>query len=118
VYPDALYDAAMLSEGYGLPMWVTESGTMDLDNAVPYLVQHVDAIARALRDGADVRGYYWASLTDFYDWNHGMKRKYGLFAVDPLDPAKQRVARPAADVYRRISEANDVPADLLEAHTP
>jgi len=109
-YPQGLYEMAMeVKQKYGLPMYVSENGTADVPNAeigIQYLTSHLTALQQAVREGADVRGYFWWSLIDNYEWNHGMNMRFGMFAVDETDPAKPRTARPIAEVYRRIATDN------------
>ncbi len=64
----------------------------------------------AIKDGADVRGYFAWSLMDNYEWNHGMGMKFGLYQV--ANETKERAARDAAVVYGRIAKSRDVPAEL------
>ena len=55
---------------------------------------------------------YW-SLMDNYEWNHGTTLPYGLYAVDPRDPTKARVARPTARLLARIATDHAIATDLL-----
>ncbi len=116
--PRGLYDGVMLGTGYGVPVIVTENGCDDPgdDTGPRFLVPHLVELRRAVRDGADVRGYFYWSLMDNYEWNHGMGMDFGLYAVDPADAARTRVPKPNVDVYRSIIEANDVPQDLIERY--
>lgn len=118
-YPRGLYEAALLAHSYGLPSIVTENGIPDPADdltASSFLVRHLSWLRRAVRDGADVRGYFYWSLLDNYEWNHGMSIRYGLYAVDETQPAKPRTPRRTIDTYARIAQENDVPAELLEAY--
>lgn len=82
-----------------LPLMVTENGAAfpdpeHLDGQaraegrvhdplrVAYLHDHVEAVARALRDGADVRGYFAWSLMDNFEWAHGYSKRFGIIHVD------------------------------------
>lgn len=116
VYPRGMYETLMmLTERYpGLPLVITENG-VDVNlfaDTTRFLVEHLGHVERAREDGADVRGYYYWSLVDNYEWNHGMAMQFGLFAVDPLDPMKRRTPRPVVDAYARIVEERAIPADL------
>jgi beta-glucosidase len=62
--------------------------------------------------GADVRGYFYWTLTDNFEWNHGMDIRMGLYAVDKSDPTKTRTARPAAGVYGQIASSRSIPESL------
>jgi beta-glucosidase/6-phospho-beta-glucosidase/beta-galactosidase len=119
-YPEGLYQSLMLvEERYGLPSIVTENGVFDLDDPQSgprFLTQHLAATHKAIEEGADVRGYFYWTLMDNYEWNHGMNVRMGLYAVDKDDPEKKRVARPIAATYRTICEANGIPQDILDAY--
>jgi beta-glucosidase len=69
-------------------------------------------LSRAVADGADVRGYFFWSLMDNFEWNHGMEQHFGLYAIDKDDPQKTRTPRRTADVYGQIVKARQVPPDL------
>ena len=78
-------------------------------------MQHLSAVKRALRLGVDVRGFFWWSLMDNYEWNHGMNSlRFGLYAVDPR--TKARTLRPAGKAFARIAGERAIGADLASAH--
>ena len=81
-----------------------------------YLVEHLGALRKAVRDGADVRGYYYWSLMDNFEWNHGMNLRFGLYAVDTTSKAKTRTLRPGGAVYARIAKARGVPTVLSQKY--
>lgn len=115
--PEGLYEAfAFVSERYPkLPIIVTENGTYEGPNERQerFLVEHMAWLLAARRDlELDLRGFYWWSLMDNYEWNHGMGLKFGLFEVDPADGTKTRVARPVHGLYRRVVEHGGLPEDL------
>ena len=117
--PQGIYDMVMFAtRTYGLPIYITENGTeQESGDPTGYLVRHLIWLRRALGDGANVRGYFVWTLMDNYEWNHGMGRiRLGMYAVDPNDPHKTRTRRPSADVYARIVQAGDIPADLVAAY--
>ncbi|MEW5853507.1 MAG: glycoside hydrolase family 1 protein [Myxococcota bacterium] len=118
-YARGIYEVAMKAKEYGIPLYITENGKADPDDdgsGTRFLVEHLTLLARAIRDGADVRGYFWWTLMDNYEWNHGMGIRMGLYAVDPADPTKTRRARKTVAEYRKIAAGNAVPTDLLQAH--
>ncbi|MFZ5472291.1 MAG: family 1 glycosylhydrolase [Myxococcota bacterium] len=118
-YPRGIYEMVLHAHGYGLPSIITENGTPDPhdDGTAPsYLTRHLLWLQRALADGADVRGYFYWSLIDNYEWNHGVGMRFGLYAVDATDPMKKRTPRQAVETYARIVQARDVPADLEDLY--
>nr|POE67033.1 beta-glucosidase 18 [Quercus suber] len=77
------------------PMFVTENGFTPPEKQseqVQDLLEDIDrikfhkaylaALARAIRNGADVRGYFIWSLMDNFEWVHGYKKRFGLYYVD------------------------------------
>lgn len=111
--PQGLHTALMnVATRYGKPIYVTETGTTQDDEArgAAWLVRTLAATRRAIQDGADVRGYFAWSLMDNYEWNHGMGMRFGLYAVHP--DTKDRAMRDAGAAFARMAKARDVPADL------
>ncbi|MGI9825408.1 GH1 family beta-glucosidase [Agromyces sp. Marseille-Q5079] len=76
------------------PLYVTENGAAyDGDVVTPegavhdpertrYILAHVDAVGRAIEDGADVRGYFVWSLLDNFEWAWGYEKRFGIVHVD------------------------------------
>ena len=110
-----LYDIVMTMQArYHLPMYITETGAdsaADPALTAAWVVGTMAWAKRAIRDGADLRGYFVWSLIDNYEWNQGMAAKFGLYSVD-LD-SKARAPREAANAYRDIVKARDLPAKWL-----
>ncbi len=75
------------------PIYVTENGcsygmgpdgqgVVDDQPRIDYLESHLRAVAHAIADGADVRGYYCWSLMDNFEWAEGYAQRFGLVHVD------------------------------------
>jgi beta-glucosidase len=92
--PDGLRRSlARVSEDYpGIPLYVTENGAAFPDllgtdgvsdrDRVDFVASHVGAVARAIEDGADVRGYFTWSLMDNFEWAWGYSQRFGIVHVD------------------------------------
>lgn len=89
----------------GKPAIITENGTGGDASTPGFIVENLKAVRDAIAGGADVRGYFYWTLMDNYEWNHGMDIRMGLYAVDKADPSKKRVARPAVAVYGQIAQS-------------
>ncbi|MFC1889552.1 glycoside hydrolase family 1 protein [Thermodesulfobacteriota bacterium] len=118
VYPRGIAEtAAFLYEAFGVPVYVTENNGQhvfagDIEAEARYLVEQLSWLARAIEEGVDVRGYFYWSLFDNFEWNHGMTRPLGLYAVDPEDPLKRRIPRATVDVFAAICRPGAIPAEL------
>lgn len=114
--PKGIYEMVMLIHKMGKPIIISENGTRDpMDSGVApeFMVRHLTWLTRAIRDGAKVRGYFYWTLMDNYEWHLGVDFRMGLFAVDNTNPRKTRTARKAVEVYRRIAQEGKIPADLV-----
>ena len=112
--PD-LFTAGLLrlKDDYGNPpVMITENGAgfpgddvlvdgrvMDAKRT-DYLVRHVAALADAIRQGANVQGYFHWSSHDNFEWISGYGRRFGLIYVDFA--TQQRTLKHSAGVYRAI----------------
>ncbi|NOZ85792.1 MAG: family 1 glycosylhydrolase [Deltaproteobacteria bacterium] len=97
-----------------LPLVVTEAGlaTLSGQRRAQHLVRTLQQIHRALEQGADVRGFYYWSLMDNFEWQEGYGPKFGLYSVD-LDTC-DRTATMGADVLSRIAGSRKVTGDMLD----
>jgi beta-glucosidase len=95
VWPQALTDVLLwVTKRYGpIPLYVTENGSAFYDPPSSedlvddhlrtwYLRNHLRAAHRALREGADLRGYFVWSLLDNFEWSQGYSKRFGLVHVD------------------------------------
>ena len=108
-----------VNDELGVPAIITENGVPDPDNdgtTERFLVRNLAAVQRAIAEGADVRGYFYWTLIDNYEWNHGMNVRMGLYAVDKNDPTKRRVARRAVAMYGEIATHKVLPFELLSKY--
>ncbi len=75
------------------PLYVTENGAsyedvVSADGRVhdpdreTYIGEHIRAVAEAIAEGADVRGYFLWSLLDNFEWAWGFDKRFGIVHVD------------------------------------
>jgi beta-glucosidase len=87
---------------YRLPLVITESGvcTADEIKQVNAMKDYVKIIHDCLQKGIDIRGYYWWSTFDNFEWNLGPTFRFGLYETN-LE-TKDRRKRAGADVYHQL----------------
>ncbi len=114
-----LYEILMdLSTTYpDLPLMVTESGIATEVGArrAEQTVRSLEMIARAQKDGADIRGYYHWSLMDNFEWHEGFHPRFGLFHVD-RDNGFARTETEGAALLRTIATGRGVTAAELKQY--
>ncbi|MER8017575.1 GH1 family beta-glucosidase [Streptomyces griseoluteus] len=121
VDPTGLYDLLMryTREAPGLPLYITENGAAyddkpDADGRVhdpervAYLHAHLSAVRQALRDGADVRGYYLWSLMDNFEWSYGYEKRFGAVYVDYA--TQERTPKSSARWYGEAARTGTLPS--------
>ncbi|KUH37137.1 MULTISPECIES: GH1 family beta-glucosidase [Streptomyces] len=118
VAPHTLHELLVsLRDRYGdalPPIVVTENGSAERDEPSPdgtvhdtdrisYLDGHLRAVAAALADGVDVRGYYVWSLLDNFEWAEGYGKRFGIVHVDYA--TQRRTPKDSFHWYRRLIAA-------------
>jgi beta-glucosidase len=81
-YGDLLPPVYLTENGCAYDDVVDASGAVQDPQRVAYLDAHLRAVARAVADGVDVRGYYTWSLLDNFEWAEGYTKRFGLVHVD------------------------------------
>ncbi|MCK4554358.1 glycoside hydrolase family 1 protein [Candidatus Parcubacteria bacterium] len=108
IYPKGIYYLLKALKKYKKPIYITENGLSDeKDNKrVKFITDNLKYIHKAIQEGVDVRGYFYWSLFDNFEWAYGWQPKFGLYAVDRK--TFKRTARPSAKVYAEICRTNKV----------
>jgi beta-glucosidase len=117
---DGLYEhlLRLSKQAPGLALYVTENGCAAEDYVTPegvvvdsarirYLHEHLTAAARAIRDGANLAGYFVWSLLDNFEWGWGYQKRFGIVFVD--FGTQRRIPKQSASFYSGVVAANAVP---------
>lgn len=97
-------------DDYGLPIYVTEHGSASDDESFRErdLRENLIAMHRAIGRGVDVRGFYYWSLLDNFEWQFGYTKKFGLIGVDFADEKLPRTMKPLGHIYRAVCQENSI----------
>lgn len=112
-YPEGLEKIlAYLHRKFRLPIYITEHGAASDDE--PFreldLQRNLQALHRSMASAVDVRGFFYWSLMDNFEWQFGYTKKFGLLGVDFRDAKLPRTMKPLAEVYSRICRENAIQA--------
>lgn len=102
---DGLAAAALEASRHRRPILVTSHRAPGRE-AAPLLAA-LGGLQRAIRAGADVRGYLHWSLVDGFEWQAGHTAPTGLLAVDRATGA--RAATPRAEALSAVARAGALP---------
>ncbi len=108
IYPQGVYDCLVMLNRYKKPLFVSEAGIADEKDTkrASYIQKQVEATWRAIQEGVDVRGHFYWSLLDNYEWALGFEKRFGLVEVD--FKTQKRMIRPSAYIYKQICEQNGI----------
>ena len=90
----------------GLPVYVTENGIGIDDDPlrIEYVTRALAGVRECLDDGIDIRGYFYWSLLDNFEWVLGYGPTFGLIEVDR--ETFERTAKPSAAWFGGVARAN------------
>jgi beta-glucosidase len=110
VFPDGLANILMRIEREYAPkaMVVTESGAAFDDHwdgngnihdqqRIDYLRAHIQTVARVIRQGVPIKGYFVWSFLDNFEWSEGYRKRFGLVYVDY--PTQRRIIKDSGRWY-------------------
>ncbi|MFL2082108.1 glycoside hydrolase family 1 protein [Latilactobacillus sakei] len=121
IYPEALYDVAMMMKNdyQNIPWYVSENGMgvadeerfmaadgeIQDDYRIEFMQEHLRQLHRAIADGSSCFGYHTWTFNDCWSWLNGFRNRYGFFRVD-LDHNAQRTMKKSGHWYRQLTENN------------
>jgi beta-glucosidase len=87
---------------YKKPIIITENGVADASDVLRQqaIKDYAKIMHEALRDGIDLRGYFWWSTWDNFEWHLGPSCRFGLYACDW--DTKERTPRPSAEIFKKL----------------
>ena len=119
VWPQSMYDMVMrITKDYHRPVIeITENGcaysespdaqgVINDSRRVEFYRGYLPAVAKAIADGADVRGFHAWSLLDNFEWAQGYSARFGLVWVD--FKTQQRIVKASGRWYAGVAASGVV----------
>ncbi len=105
IHPQGLKKMIESVSNYRLPIYITENGIADRDDRLRerFLKEHLRVISEARQNGIDLRGYYYWSLLDNFEWIKGFGPRFGLYRVDYETLA--RTINPSALILKNLIQS-------------
>lgn len=118
VYPPGFHTVLTEASQYGVPIYITENGIADeSDKQRPsYVLRHLAQVGKAMKDGVDIRGYFYWTFIDNFEWKEGWRPHFGLIAMEP--GTLNRLPRPSAYLYGEIAKSNCITKEMIEKYAP
>jgi len=117
-YPEGLYRAIKWASDFNLPIYITENGwgDVDEDRRLRALIVHLRQVWRAVNFNWPVKGYYYWTLVDNFEWERGWQQPFGLYALD-LE-SQTRTPRPTANLYAEVCRTNTLSSEMIARYAP
>ncbi len=102
IYPEGFYRALHTIKQLEVPIYVTENGIADKEDTRRslFIERYIYAMYKAMREGVDVRGYFYWTLMDNFEWAEGYDKKFGLYSVN-FDN-QERTLRKGSNSFKKI----------------
>lgn len=102
IYAQGFYNALVDVAKIGVPIYVTENGIADAQDKHRkyFLKQYLAALERAVNENYTIKGYYYWTLLDNFEWDEGYDMKFGLYHVDFV--TQKRTLRKGSQYYRKF----------------
>ena len=116
--PLEFFRALKWADKFKIPIYVTENGTEDTDDEFRrrYLTEHIHQMWKAVNFNYPIKGYYYWTLVDNFEWSKGWNSKCGLWELDVK--TQKRKKRKSADLYESICRNNSLSSDAVKEFTP
>ncbi|XP_006770815.1 PREDICTED: lactase-like protein [Myotis davidii] len=99
------------------PIYVMENGASQTLHCtqlcdkwrIKYLKGYINEMLKAIKDGANIKGYTSWSLLDQFEWEKGYSNRYGFYYVEFNNKNKPRYPKASVQYYKKIVTANGFP---------
>lgn len=121
IYPEALYDVAMLikNEYNNIPWYVSENGMgvaeeeerfldqkgmIQDDYRIAFMKEHLVQLHKGIEAGSNCFGYHAWTFVDCWSWLNGYKNRYGFYRLDLT--SGQRTLKKSGSWFSKVIESN------------
>lgn len=114
-FPDGMKELAKrYRDEYGNPtLYITENGTgatkpkgiVNDEYRITYVQHYLKALEEAIAEGSDIRGYFYWTLMDNFEWGQGFTHPMGIIKVN--HETQERTLRDSAYWFKDMIAAQD-----------
>lgn len=105
LYPKGLYDAIVDVSQFNKPIYITENGVADAKDVIrdEFFRTYLHQYMAAKNDGYDVRGFYYWTAFDNFEWDMSNTMKFGACYKNP--ETGERIMRNGSKYYADFIKA-------------
>lgn len=114
LHPEGIFDVLLSLHSYRKPIFITECGVATDSEEIRqrFLVNVLKHVHHAIKAGVPVRGFFYWSFLDNFEWADGFAPHFGLVRMDYA--TGKREPRATAYLYRHIIRANAIDGPLFK----
>ncbi|MGA2489302.1 MAG: family 1 glycosylhydrolase, partial [Anaerolineales bacterium] len=116
--PEGIFRSIKWALQFNVPILITENGIEDAKDTLRprYMAGHIHQVWRAVNFNWPVRGYFWWTLVDNFEWERGWTQRFGLWELDVETQARRK--RPSVDLYAAICKENGLTSEMVQKYCP
>jgi beta-glucosidase len=116
--PQGMMEALKWAKHFKKPIIILENGVEDAETLLRprYMIEHIHQIWRAVNENYPIKGYFYWTLVDNFEWERGWTQRFGLWNLNTETQA--RIRRPSADLYEAICRENGISSAMVEKFAP
>jgi beta-glucosidase/6-phospho-beta-glucosidase/beta-galactosidase len=107
LYPEGIYHLLLGLKKYRLPIYITENGLADTqDSRRPKFIRETLLwVSKAIKESANVKGYFYWALTDNFEWTSGFGPRFGLIEID-YTTQKRKIREKSKAILKEVTYDN------------
>ncbi len=108
IHPLSMYSLVKdVYNRYKKDIYITENGISLINDEKRgiYIKEYLEYLFKAIEEGIPVKGYFYWTLVDNFEWLNGYKAKFGLCY---LDESNKRVIKNSGKYYASIVKRNSI----------
>lgn len=93
---------------YRKPIIITENGVCDESDflRLQAIQDYAQIVHKAIKDGVEIKGYYFWSTWDNFEWHLGPTMRFGLYECDLK--TMNRMRRPSGDLFASLAYSKKI----------
>lgn len=90
--------------GLSMPDWVSLDGKVHDPGRIDFMHRYLKELLKASSEGVDIRGFFYWSVMDNFEWAEGYNERFGLIHVDY--ETQKRTLKDSAYWYSNVIKTN------------
>ncbi len=117
-YPHGMNRAISWARKFQKPIYLTENGIEDSSDSLrpSYIIQHLYELWGTTNYIIPIKGYFYWTLVDNFEWERGWTQRFGLWSMDT--ETQIRKPRRSVDLYAEICRSNSLSTETIFKYAP